>query len=50
MRPIFCDLHGRRFRGHGTTQVFRRRLFQLCAACWFNRRHECNDHMKRISS
>lgn len=47
MRAIFCDLHGRKFRDHGVTLVYRRIVFNFCARCWRNQT-KCREHMQRV--
>lgn len=49
MRPIFCSLHNRIFRGPGTTRVCRFIVFFFCAPCWTGRRAECDQHMLRTA-
>lgn len=49
MRPIYCHRHGRIFRGHGTTRVYRRLVFNFCACCWATHREDCEDLMSRIA-
>jgi hypothetical protein len=49
MRPIYCDLHNRIFRGPRTTRVCRLIVFSFCAPCWTERRGECDAHMLRMT-
>ena len=47
MRPIYCQRHQRIFRGHGTTRVYRKLVFNFCAQCWHTHRTDCEDLMVR---
>lgn len=49
MRPIRCDLHGRKFRGHGVTRIYRKIVFSFCACCWLSRPGDCERHMQRMA-
>jgi len=40
-RDVKCNLHGRTILGHGTTQVYRKVVFNFCVECWTRRRDEC---------
>ena len=48
-RAVKCSLHGKAFRGHGTSRVLRKIVFHFCGACWL-KRGACEELMRKVAA
>lgn len=48
-RAIYCNAHGRMFRGHGITLVLRKLVFNFCAECWRADKTGCEAMMAKAA-
>lgn len=48
MRDVWCSHCNRLIRGHGTTRVLSKLVFDFCAPCW-RQRENCEAFMRRAA-